>query len=485
MADTRRFSPKIRPPIFSAAAVLAFLVVLYLAVSIGVGLYAATRVRGAADFAVAGGQFGTPIVAAIVFATWFGAETVLGIPATFRKEGLRGLVADPFAAAGCLVLVGLVFARPLFRLDVLTLGDFFRDRFDRTAEVALSLCIAFSYLGWIAAQFVALALVFDVLSGGAIDMRTGIVAAALIVLLYTMAGGMWSVALTDVVQAAMIIVGMALVAWALADLAGGPARVLDDMMSGDRMRFLPDPDARSVLAWVSAALVVLFGSVPQQDVLQRIKSARDERTAVAASVAGGLVYLVVALVPIFLVCAAALIDPALVARLVERDYQLILPTLVVERTPIAVQALFFGALVAAILSTAGGALLAPAVVLAENVVRPIARPASDAAALRIMRVTVLVLAIAVTAMALTSRMSIYELVNESGKVVLVSSFVPMAAGLFWKRATARGAHASIVAGLAAWIAMEWWAADAALPPALAGLAASAAAMAAGSLLARR
>jgi Na+/proline symporter len=170
---------------------------------------------------------------------------------------------------------------------------------------------------------------------------------------------------------------------------------------------------------------------------------------------------------------------------VERDYQLILPTLIVERTPIAVQALFFGALVAAILSTAGGALLAPAVVLAENVVRPIVKPKSDAAFLRVMRLTVLLLAVAVTVMALASSMSIYQLVNDSGKVVLVSSFVPMTAGLFWKRATARGAHASIAAGLAVWLLMEWLSPDAAMPPPLAGLLASAAAMAAGSLSTRR
>jgi Na+/proline symporter len=113
-------------------------------------------VRGAADFAVAGRRFGTPIVTATVFATWFGAETVLGIPATFLKEGLRGLVADPFAAVACLVLVGVVFARPFFRMEGLTLGDYFRARYNRAAEVALTLCIAFSYLGWIAAQFVAL-----------------------------------------------------------------------------------------------------------------------------------------------------------------------------------------------------------------------------------------------------------------------------------------------------------------------------------------
>jgi Na+/proline symporter len=99
-----------------------------------------------------------------------------------------------------------------------------------------------------------------------------------------------------------------------------------------------------------------------------------------------------------------------------------------------------------------------------------------------MRVTVALLAVAVTVMALTSKLSIYQLVNESGKVVLVSSFVPLTAGLFWRRATARGAHASIAAGLAVWILMEWLAPEALVPPPLAGLLASAAAMAAGSLL---
>jgi Na+/proline symporter len=185
------------------------------------------------------------------------------------------------------------------------------------------------------------------------------------------------------------------------------------------------------------------------------------------------------------VCSAALIDAPLVERLVAKDYQLILPTLIVERTPLVVQALFFGALVSAILSTAGGALLAPAVVIAESVMRPLARPTTDREVLRIMRAAVFLLAVAVTVMALTSTMSIYQLVNESGKVVLVSSFVPLAAGLFWKRATTLGAHLAIAAGLAVWIALEALAPEALLPPALAGLIASAAAMAAGSLLSRR
>jgi len=464
-------------------------ILLYLAVSIAIGLYAARRVHGARDFAVAGKRFGTVIVTATVFATWFGAETVLGIPATFLKDGLRGLVADPFAAMGCLVLVGLVFARAFYRLDVLTLGDYFRRRFDRPTELVLSLCIAFSYLGWIAAQFVAIGLAFNVLSHGAIDTRTGIVIGAAAVLIYTIRGGMWSVALTDFFQAIVIIGGMIYVAWVVSDLAGGAGRVVDALATSERMVFLPDPDARSILAWISAALIVLFGSIPQQDVLQRVMSAKDEGVAVRASILGGVLYFIVASLPIFLVGAATLIDAPLVERLIKDDYQLILPTLILERTPLAVQVLFFGALLSAILSTAGGALLAPAVMLAENVVRPVmersgAGPLDDARLLKTMRVSVLLLGLAVLAMALTSKMSIYQLVNESGKVVLVSAFVPLAAGFFWKRATARGAHFSIGAGLVTWIALEALAPEALVPPALAGLLASALGVVVGSFASR-
>ena len=460
---------------------LAACVALYLAASIAVGLHAARRVRGAADFAVARGRFATPIVTATVFATWFGAETVLGIPATFMKEGLTGLVADPFAAIGCLVIVGLVFARPLFRLSPLTLGDYFRERFGRPAEVVLTLCIAFSYFGWVAAQFVALGLAFSVLSSGAIDLRTGVLLGAAAVLIYTVAGGMWSVALTDFFQAIVIIAGMAGVAWVVADLAGGTGRVIASAADSGRLRFLPPPDVKSILAFISAGLVVLLGSIPQQDVLQRIVSAKDEGVAAGGAILGGILYFFIASVPIFLVSAAALIDAPMVARLITQDHQLILPTLILERTPFAIQVLFFGALISAILSTASGALLAPAVLIAENLIRPLARTMNDAALLRTMRLTVLGLGAGITLMAITSSLSIYQLVNESGKVVLVAAFVPLAAGLFWRRATQAGALASAGCGLAAWLLLEAIAPEATVPPPLAGLAASAAGMALGSL----
>ena len=199
-----------------------------------------------------------------------------------------------------------------------------------------------------------------------------------------------------------------------------------------------------------------------------------------ASILGGVLYFAIALVPVFLIAAAVLIDPAMVERLIAKDHQLILPTLILERTPLAVQVLFFGALLSAILSTAGGALIAPSVMLAQAVLRPLRPGMSERAFVWTMRATVGAVGLAVLAMALASNQSIYQLVNDSGKVVLVAAFVPLAAGLFWKRASPAGALASALAGLAVWIAMEFAWPGALVPPALAGLLASGVGMLAGS-----
>jgi hypothetical protein len=155
-------------------------------------------------------------------------------------------------------------------------------------------------------------------------------------------------------------------------------------------------------------------------VLQRIVSARDEKAAASGALLGGIVYFFIALIPVFLVSAAALIDAPMVEKLIARDHQLILPTLILERTPFAIQVLFFGALISAILSTASGALLAPAVMLAETSSAARARngrrraPAHHAAhgPLPGRRHH---------GDGLTSSLSIYQLVNESGKVVLVAA----------------------------------------------------------------
>ena len=202
-------------------------VILYLVISISIGMYAATKVHNARDYISAGRSLPLIMVLAMVFATWFGAETVLGIPATFMEEDLAGLISDPFGASLCLVLFGVFFARKLYRMNLTTIADFYRERYDRRVEVVTGIAIVLSYLGWVSAQITALGLVFNVLSDGQISQAQGIMIGAAIVLMYTLYGGMWSVALTTFFQMIVIVLGLLYIAWLISDLTGGVAPVID------------------------------------------------------------------------------------------------------------------------------------------------------------------------------------------------------------------------------------------------------------------
>ena len=461
---------------------LVWFVVVYLGVSIALGLVAATRVHSAADYITAGRRLPVYVVFAAVFATWFGAETVLGISATFVREGLKGLVSDPFGASLCLVLVGVFFARPLYRMSLLTIGDFYRQRYDRPVELIASICIAISYLGWVSAQVTALGLVFNVLSGDTLSREWGMVIGASVVLIYTLFGGMWSVAVTTFVQMIVIVAGLLYIAWLVSDMAGGVAPVVSHALAEGKLEFWPRFNAVELIGFVAALVTMGLGSIPQQDVFQRVNSSKTERTAVYGTILGGLAYFAFAAVPLFLVYAATLIDPKMVASLIEKDSQLILPTFVMTHMPLTAQVVFYGALLSVIMSTASGTLLAPSVTIAENVLKGFIPISSDRQFLWMTRAVVVCFALVVTGYSIVSDATIHGMVENAYKVTLVAAFVPLAAGIYWRRATTQGALAASLGGLATWIAMEIAAPQAIMPAQFAGLLASIGGMLVGSLL---
>jgi SSS family transporter len=461
-------------------------VTLYLLLSVGIGIYASSRVHNAKDFVVAGRNLPLPIVTATVFATWFGAETVLGISATFVKEGMSGVVADPFGASLCLVIAGLFFAPLLYRMNLLTIGDFYRARYGRKVELIMTVCIMVSYLGWVSAQVTALGLVFNMVSDGAVSQPLGMVIGIAIVLGYTIFGGMWSVALLDFVQMTVIMAGMLLIVILINGDAGGVTRVVSHAYDSGKLSLLPSGGPEVWIPFVGAAVTMMLGSIPQQDVFQRMTSAKDEKTAVRGSVLGGVLYFAFAFIPMFLAYSATLIDPAFFSDLIETDSQMVLPKLVLTHTPLVAQIFFFGALLSAIMSTASATLLAPSVMFTENILKHFAlKHMSDKQLLRTMRIIVLTFGVLVLWFAMNSDSSIFEMVGNAYKVTLVAAFVPLAFGLYWKRANTRGAMLSIVLGLVTWGAMEVLQPDTYWPPQLVGLLCSIVGMLVGSLLPNR
>ena len=457
-------------------------IVLYLMASIAIGLYAATRVKNTADYAVAGRSLPLAVVIATTFATWFGSETVLGVPGQFVKENLGGIVEDPFGAGMCLILVGFFFARKLYRRNIITIGDYYRQRYGALIEVLCSIIIIFSYLGWVGAQVTALGLVFNLLSQGAISVAWGMAIGTLVVLVYTLYGGMWSVALTDFVQMIVITVGLLAIAWFAAGMAGGADKVIDYAAREGKFQFLPTGGLKEWLFFIGAAITMMLGSVPQQDVFQRVMSSKDEDTAVRGPIIGGSLYILFAFVPMFVVVAALMVLPETQGMLAD-DPQRVLPTLVLEHMPVVLQVAFFGALLSAIMSTASATMLAPSTTFVENILRNLRPGMSDQQTLKAMRISVLVFTVCVLVYSITMEgSSIYELVAGAYQVPLVGAFVPLAFGVYWKRATTQGALLAVVMGLGVWLL---WVASPmlheAFPQQLAGVLAAITGMVGGSL----
>ena len=422
-------------------------IALYLGVTLLIGWWASRRVKTAKDFAVASKQLPLFVSASGLFATWFGSETVLGASSEFVNHGLMGVIEDPFGAALCLLLVGLFFARPLYRLNIITFCDFYRIRFNKKAELLSAFLIIPSYFGWIAAQLVAMAIIINVLIG--LPIAYGVFFCACLVVFYTYIGGMWAVAVTDTIQTIVIIFGLFFITYQLVGQAGGVDNILAKTPSGF-FRFYPKENSTtSYISYFAAWITIGLGSIPQQDIFQRVAAAKSDETAVKASYLSSAMYLGIAVLPLIIGLCGKIIAPHLLRS--GSDSQLFLPHLIMEYTPVGIQILFFGALLSAILSTASGAILAPATVVGENLVQPLYKKLlTDAQKLRIMRISVLIVALISMVMAMIKG-NIFELVGEASAVSLVSLFVPLSAGLYWRRATALGALASMIIGTLVWL----------------------------------
>lgn len=463
---------------------LIWFVIVYLMVSIGIGLVAATRVKNTKDYAVAGRHLPLPVVMATVFATWFGAEAVFGVSATFVQEGLNGVAADPFGSSMCLIIAGFFFSTQLYKLNIITLGDFYRMRYNRTVEVLTTIAIVISYLGWVAAQIKALGLIFNMITHGAVSEEAGMILGTAIVLTYTTLGGMLSVAVLDFVQMIVVIGGLLYIGNIVSGMTGGVAPVIEHARAAGKLDFFPK--GADVWVWITFLggwMTMMLGSIPQQDVFQRITSAKSAKIALWGSILGASVYFCFTFVPMFIAYAATLIDPAVFGKLVTEDSQRVLPTLVLTHTPLLAQAIFFGAVLSAIMSCSSATLLAPSVSFAENIVKGYLPHLSDKGFLKVMRICLVGFACMVLVYALNSELSIFGMVESAYKITLAGAFIPLLFGAFWKRATSQGALAAIIGGIGSWVLIEVLIGEESLiPPQLIGLAISALGMVLGSLL---
>ncbi len=461
------------------------LVILYLLGTLAIGLMAARKVKTSTDFALAGRSLPLIMIITTTFATWFGSETVLGISAKFVQGGLNAVVEDPFGSSLCLIFVGIFFAAKLYRMNLMTIGDFYRARYGKVVEIFCSTAIVFSYLGWVAAQVTALGIVFNLVSNGAISIEVGMIIGTVSILLYVIFGGMLAIAWTDFIQMIVLVLGLSFIAYLANDMAGGFGKVWALSEKNDWRRMMPEAKTKDVLFFIAAAITMMLGSIPQQDIFQRVMSAKDAKTASRGAIIGGLCYFAFAFVPMFIVACAVLIMPEKTAELLKDDPQKILPILILEKMPFIAQVIFFGALLSAIKSTASATLLAPSTSFVENIYRHFKPHMTDKQALFAFRITLFIFTCLVLIYAMAARgKPIYEMVSSAYQVTLVGAFVPLVCGLYWQRATKYGAIASIIMGLSTWLFLLATSYGEEFPPQLGGVLMAIIGMVAGSLLSK-
>ncbi len=422
-------------------------IIAYLILTILIGFWASRKVTTSKDYMLAGRSLPLWLGASALFATWFGSETVFGASAEFLEGGLYEVIEDPFGASLCLFLFGMFFARRLYNLRLLTLGDFFKVRYGKSTELVASLFLAPPYLGYIAAQLVAMGLIMEVVAG--VTLAEGIAISAIVVTIYTFIGGMWAITITDFIQTIIIIGGLLVLAISLGIKAGGIGNVLASVPS-ENFQFLPSLNLREVVGWLAAWSVLGLGSIPSQDVFQRAMSSRSPAVAAWSCYAAAGLYLTVAMLPLFICLCVQHLYP----QQIDGDTQLVLPNMVLAHMSMPIQILFFGSLLSAIMSTTSSAILAPASILSENFVKPLTRHRfSDKQFLLLTRICVLIFSVFATVMAMM-RSNIYELVGESSILSLVSLFAPLTLGLYWRRSSSAGALLSMVLGMVTWIIFE-------------------------------
>jgi solute:Na+ symporter, SSS family len=433
----------------AAVRLLGWALGAYVIFLLGLSFYAGRRVHDETDYVVAGRRLPLFLAWGTLIATWFGAATMFAAADAARREGLLGVVLDPFACGATLVLAGLVYARPLWRMRLFTMADFYRAKYGPTAEMVGASIQVPAYFSWVALQYTALARILELYFD--VPPAAGILVVAAITLIYTLIGGMWSVTLTDTVQILIALAGLVvLVATTLAqpslgngDPLAGLAAVFGRLAEShpDHLRLVPgEMSAAVLLGWLGLWATGLLGNIPGQDLQQRVFAARSADTAMKACVLAGVLYLVFGMLPVTLGLASLVTHP-------EGDLDPV-GFLAGEYLSGWVLVVFVVAVVSMVVSTATSAVLAPATLLGHNILarfgllasRPLLRD----------RLCVGLVSLGGIALAMLGE-TLMGLLDIALSIQLAALFVPVTMGLYGRPRGERAAVFSMLAGFTAWL----------------------------------
>ena len=419
---------------------LLFALVGYLAIQLAIGAWLAPKIHTETDYLVAGRRLGYPLTIFSIFATWFGAETCIASAGRAYEEGFSLTSAEPFAYGITLMVMGLVFAVPMWRMKLTTMADFFRMRFDRRVEKVAALMLIPSSLFWAAAQLRGFGHILTTVTD--IDMGLAIAAAAAFCIVYTTLGGLMADAITDLIQGGVLILGLLLLAAVVVIDQGGLAASLASI-DMTRIAVVGSDVMPTFFGLLEEYAIPIAGSVVAVELISRVIAARSPEVARNGAVMAGSLYMLVGIIPVFLGLVAARLVPNL------PDAEQFLPVLALQMLPTAGYVIFVGALISAILSTVDTILLVAAGLLARNLVGPVLKVTDERTKLRLARSGVVLCGAIALHLALGGR-GVAELVQEASSFGTAGTLVVVCFGLFTKYGGPRTAIVTLLGGLAAY-----------------------------------
>lgn len=420
-------------------------ILIYILVQLLIGVLVSKRIKNEDDYLLAGRSLGVGLATLSVFATWFGAETCIGAAGAVYEEGLSGATLDPFGYSMCLVLMGLVFSIPLWRRQLTTLADLFRMRYSQNVERLGVLMMVPGTVMWAAAQIRAFGQVLSASSGFEVDVT--IAFAAVVVIVYTMYGGLMADVMTDAVQGIALIIGLGVLLVVVVSVGGGWQQSLA-AVEPERWLLFDTGKHSSWLDILEHWMIPICGSVIAQELIARVLACRSPQVARQACLAGGLLYLSVGFVPVLIGLLGYRLLPGL-----EHTEQ-ILPILAQIHLHTFLYIVFAGALISAILSTVDSALMAASALLSHNLIIPLLGPIEERRKVRIARLTVMVGGIVAFALALqTDR--VHSLVEEASAFGSAGIVTIVVFGLFTRFGGAYSAAGSLLTGTVTWIAAHY------------------------------
>jgi len=423
-------------------------IVIYVMVQLAIGVAASRRIHSEAGYLLADRSLGYGLAGFSLFATWLGAETCIGSAGEVYASGLSGTSAEPFAYGACLLLMGVVFATPLWKRGYTTVADLFRDRFSVGVERLVVVLVVPTSVFWAAAQLRAFGQVLSASAEIALPVSIGL--AAGIAVIYTCFGGLLADSVTDLVQGVALTVGLLVLA---VTLVGDPAAA--DWLRGDPVGAMARASEESLAAgmgpvgqgWLDileAWSVPIFGSVMAQEIVSRVLGSRSAQVARRAAVSAAFAYVAIGIIPVIVGLVGARALPGL------DDPEQLLLLFARDRMPGLLYIVFAGAIISAILSTVDSTLLAASSLTAHNLIVSLRPELPDRTRLRIARASVVVFGAAAFAMALYSG-GVLELVETASAFGSAGVFVAGSFGLFGRFGGPASATAALLAGAIVWL----------------------------------